>query len=131
MKKTNLFYWISTALFSLAIIFTAIPDIIVSPEALAFITNLGYPDYIIPFLGVAKALGAIAVLIPAFPKLKEWAYAGIFFDLLGATYSNIAKFGFHLPMLTMLVFFGLLFASYYLHHLRLKTTSSGLSSAMA
>ena len=49
--------------------------------------GLGYPFYLIPFVGVAKVLGIIAILIPGFPGIKEWAYAGLFFDLVGATFS--------------------------------------------
>lgn len=49
--------------------------------------GLGYPFYLIPFVGVAKVLGIIATLIPGFPGIQEWAYAGLFFDLAGATFS--------------------------------------------
>jgi hypothetical protein len=120
MKKLTILYWVFTTLFSAAILFSAIPDIIVTSEALSFITALGYPAYIVPFLGVAKTLGVIAIVVPGFARLKEWAYAGIFFDLVGATYSNIAKYGFHVSMLVMLIFFGLLFLSYYYHHKRVQ-----------
>ncbi len=51
---------------------------------------LGYPVYFIPFIGTAKLLGVIALLIPGLKKIKEWAYAGLFFDLAGAVYSGIA-----------------------------------------
>jgi hypothetical protein len=54
-------------------------------------TKVGVPLYLIPFIGIAKVLGVIAILIPGFPKLKEWAYAGLFFDLIGATYSICAS----------------------------------------
>jgi hypothetical protein len=91
MKKTNIFYWIFTSLFGAFMLFSAIPDIMVHPIAVQGMhTELGYPIYFIPFIGVAKALGVIAILIPGLPRLKEWAYAGLFFDLIGATYSIIA-----------------------------------------
>lgn len=51
---------------------------------------LGYPRYLLPFLGVAKSLGVIALLVPGFPRLKEWAYAGFTFDLLGAAWSHFS-----------------------------------------
>ncbi len=70
--------------------FTAIPDIINHPEAAKFMSHLGYPPYFTPFIGVAKALGCIAIIIPGFPRLKEWAYAGLAFDLIGAAYSQLA-----------------------------------------
>jgi hypothetical protein len=71
--------------------FSAIPDIIVSPDAVMLInTKLGYPSYFTSFIGVAKVLGVIAILIPGFPRIKEWAYAGLGYDLIGATYSLIS-----------------------------------------
>jgi hypothetical protein len=91
MKKTNIFYWIFTGLFGFLMFFSAIPDILSSPVAIEGMhKGLGYPVYFVPFIGVAKALGVIAILVPGFPRLKEWAYAGLFFDLIGATYSIIA-----------------------------------------
>ncbi len=91
MKKTNIFYWIFTGLFAAFMIFSAIPDIMSHPVAIQGMHNeLGYPVYFVPFIGVAKLLGAITILVPGFPRLKEWAYAGLFFDLIGATYSIIA-----------------------------------------
>jgi uncharacterized membrane protein YphA (DoxX/SURF4 family) len=91
MKKTNIFYWIFTGLFGLLMFFSAVPDVLSSPVAIEGMHNgLGYPAYFVPFIGVAKILGVIAILVPGFPRLKEWAYAGLFFDLIGATYSIIA-----------------------------------------
>jgi hypothetical protein len=55
------------------------------------ITSLGYPDYILTLLGVCKILGVIVLLIPKFPVLKEWAYAGLSFIMLGAIFSHIAS----------------------------------------
>jgi uncharacterized membrane protein YphA (DoxX/SURF4 family) len=51
--------------------------------------HLGYPAYLLPLIGTAKVLGVIAVLIPRWPRLTEWAYAGLIFDLLGALYSHL------------------------------------------
>jgi hypothetical protein len=91
MKKTNILYWIFNGLFAALMLFSAIPDIMVDPIAVQGMhTELGYPIYFIPFIGVVKTLGVIAILIPGFPRIKEWAYAGLFFDLIGATYSIIA-----------------------------------------
>ena len=100
---------------------TAIPDILKMPEAIKFMNNLGYPNYIIPFLGVAKLLGAIAILIPGYRGLKEWAYAGLFFDLLGASYSAIAQDGLNLSILVMVLPISFLFISYYLWKKRLHS----------
>jgi hypothetical protein len=121
MKKINILYWVFTGLFGAVMLFSAIPDIIVVPDAVAFVTDkLGYPKYIIPFLGVAKTLGVIAILIPGFPRIKEWAYAGLFIDLVGATYSNICVDGFQPGMAGMIVFFGLGALSYIYYHKKLS-----------
>lgn len=87
MKRTKIAYWVFTGLFAFAMLGSAIPDIMVVPMAVQGFKEMGYPIYLIPFLGVAKLLGVIAILVPGFPRIKEWAYAGLFFDLLGATYS--------------------------------------------
>jgi hypothetical protein len=91
MKKTKIAYWVFTILFALMMLSSAIPDIFSTAVAIESMhTGLGYPLYFIPFVGVAKVLGVAAILIPGYPKIKEWAYAGLFFDLVGATYSIIA-----------------------------------------
>ena len=112
MKSTKTIYWISTGLFSAFMIFSAIPDIIMMDDAVKFMTHLGYPKYFIPFIGYAKVLGSLAILIPGFKKIKEWAYAGLVFDLLGAVYSNISTDGFQPGMLVMLVIFAVVITSY-------------------
>src|SRR6266496_6527731 len=55
------------------------------------VERLGYPSYLLKILGVCKPLGAIALLVPGFPRLKEWAYAGTFFDMTGAAASSVAS----------------------------------------
>lgn len=110
MKKVKIFYWISTILFAAMMGLTAYPDVVMEKETVDFIVKLGYPLYFIPFIGVAKILGSISILIPNFgkfnfDKIKEWAYAGLVFDLIGATYSNIIVHGMHPEMLVMSVFF--------------------------
>ena len=116
MKKTKTIYWIVTGLFCAFMLFSAIPDIMVTPEAVTFITSLGYPKYFIPFIGVAKLLGVIAVLVPGFPIVKEWAYAGLFFDLLGATYSWLSTGGYDPRILFMILPISFLFISHFLYH---------------
>jgi hypothetical protein len=90
-KKTKTIYWIVTGLFAFMMFGSAIPDVLSSEIAVKGMhEDLGYPLYFIPFIGVAKILGVIAILIPGFPRIKEWAYAGLFFDLIGATFSCYA-----------------------------------------
>jgi uncharacterized membrane protein YphA (DoxX/SURF4 family) len=120
MKKINLFYWITTGLFAAFMVFSSVPNMLSSPESVQFLgDHLGYPRYIIPFLGVAKILGSIAILVPSFRRIKEWAYAGLCFDLTGAAASLIAVDGWQPQMLFMLVFIGVLFLSYFLWHKKL------------
>jgi hypothetical protein len=91
MKKTNIFYWVFTGLFAFLMLGSAIPDIMSHPVAIKGMhEELGYPVFFVPFIGVAKLLGVVAILVPGFPRIKEWAYAGLFFDLIGATYSILA-----------------------------------------
>ncbi|MES2381712.1 MAG: DoxX family protein [Bacteroidota bacterium] len=116
MKKTTTLYWIITSLFSAFMIFTAVPDILMVPEAVTFMNHLGYPNYFIPFIGVAKILGAIAILIPGYPRIKEWAYAGLAYDLIGAVYSAVSTDGFDTGMLFMVLPFGFFVWSYVLYH---------------
>jgi uncharacterized membrane protein YphA (DoxX/SURF4 family) len=116
MKQTKIAYWICTILISGLMAFSAFPDIVSAPEAVKFMSGLGYPPYLLPFLGIAKTLGVIAILIPGFPKVKEWAYAGLFFDLAGATWSIIAIGTAVQKWIFMPVFMLVLLASYFLYH---------------
>lgn len=121
MKKVNTIYWITTGLFCAFMLFSAIPDILMVPEATVFMEeHLGYPAYFTPFIGIAKTLGVIALLIPGYPRVKEWAYAGLFFDLVGAVYSNLMVDGFLPGMLVMVLPFAFFFISYRYHHKRLN-----------
>jgi hypothetical protein len=104
-KTINLIYWISTILFAALMIFSAIGGLKPAPEAIAFMHDqLGYPIYFIRFLSVAKLIGAIVILGPAFPRVKEWAYAGLMFDLIGALVSVIAATGKVDPGVAFIVF---------------------------
>lgn len=116
MKKTNILYWTFTGLFCAFMLTSAIPNVMVAEQWVTIMASLGYPSYLIPFLGVAKLLGIAALIVPRFPRLKEWAYAGFFFDLAGAIYSVIVVEGLQLPQLVLAIPFALLALSYvYLH----------------
>jgi len=91
MKKTKITYWILTGLLAILMTFSSVPDVIPTKEAVDFITvHLGYPEYFVRFIGFAKLLGVIAIIVPGYPRLKEWAYAGFMFDLIAAMYSMAA-----------------------------------------
>ena len=124
MKKTKAIYWIITGLFSAFMLFSAVPDIFSTPDAITFMNHLGYPNYFVPFIGVAKLLGIIAILIPGFRGVKEWAYAGLAFDLIGATYSVIATDGFQPPVLIMILPISFLFLSRYFWHKKMMSRIS-------
>ena len=98
MKKRNkIIYWIATIWLVLGMVATGTVQLFreqaqgaVAPPGVYGITHLGYPVYFLTLLGIAKFLGAVAVLVPKFPVLKEWAYAGFFFIMSGAIFSHIA-----------------------------------------
>jgi len=119
-KRDTILFWVFTGLFSGFMLMSTIPNIMSTPEWVEIFKQLGYPLYMLPFIGVAKLLGIIALLVPGFHRLKEWAYAGMFFDLTGAVYSGLAVGGFDPLMLIMLVPYTLGTLSYMFHHRRLK-----------
>ena len=88
MNKRLIGYWVATALFCLAMTAGGTMNLMRAEMQKEAMTALGYPDYLMTILGVAKILGVIALLIPGVPLLKEWAYAGFTFDLLGAGSSH-------------------------------------------
>jgi uncharacterized membrane protein YphA (DoxX/SURF4 family) len=92
-KRDKIIYWISTIWLALGMVATGAGQLIkmkAGQGGVEMITHLGYPVYLLTLLGVWKILGVVAVLIPKFPLLKEWAYAGIFFVMSGAIFSHIA-----------------------------------------
>ncbi len=80
-------YWVTTALVVFELALGGVWDILRVPQVRDLVERLGYPLYFLVILGIWKLLGAIALVIPRFPRLKEWAYAGVLFDLTGAVAS--------------------------------------------
>lgn len=89
-KRNKIIYWVATIWLALGMLSSGIVQLFRMKEEIAFILNLGYPLYFLTILGIWKILGIVAVLIPKFPLLKEWAYAGFFFSMSGAVFSHIA-----------------------------------------
>lgn len=96
-RRNKIIYWISTLWLASGMLATGILQLFkakaegaLAPPGVYGITHLGYPIYLLTILGVWKILGVVAVLIPKFPLLKEWAYAGFFFAMSGAAFSHIA-----------------------------------------
>jgi len=114
MNARNLGYWVSTGLVAVAFGLGGVMDLSGSPEVLASVTHLGYPAYLAGLLGIWKLLGTAAILAPGNARLKEWAYAGMFFDLTGAAYSHAASGDPAKAVLTPLIVLGLVAASWAL-----------------
>ena len=123
MKKTNLIYWIFTGLLCAGLLLSSLPDLLGVQQARDVFTHLGYPWSLALFLSVAKILGLIAILIPGFPRIKEWAYAGITFDFVGATFSQITIGAPTAQWIFMIIWFIPLIGSYIYYHKKLDTTA--------
>ncbi len=125
MKKINIIYWVATGLLLALMLFSGVQSIINGPDSVKIMHDvLGYPNYITPFLGVAKVLGVIAILVPGFAKLKEWVYAGFTFDMLGAVYPFIAIKTPVSDVASFALFFALLIVSYIYFHKKLAAKAS-------
>jgi len=90
-KRNKIIYWIATLWLALGMASTGIVQLLKLKADVDQITHLGYPVYLLTLLGIWKILGVVAVLIPRFPLLKEWAYAGFFFAMSGAAISHIVS----------------------------------------
>ena len=115
MKTTKILFWVFNGLFAAFMIFSAIPDAMSTPDAVKFMHDgLGYPVYLLPFLGYAKILGSLAIIIPGLPaRLKEWAYAGLMFDLIVESYSVCIIQNPQGPWYFMLIFIALCVVAYF------------------
>jgi len=120
MKIMKIIYWICTILIIGLMLFSAISTFSNNPGGATLLKHLQIPYYLLQFLAVFKILGAIALLVPGYPRLKEWAYAGYFFDLLGATWCFISVGDPVSAWLPMFIFIALLFGSYYTYHRKLN-----------
>src|SRR3954464_11482886 len=96
MNTKTLAYWVATTLIALETFVGGITDLahggtmlVAGPSVVRIVTNLGYPAYILKILGVWKLPGAAVIVVPGLPRLKEWAYAGVFFELTGAAASFV------------------------------------------
>jgi len=89
-KTRTIIYWIVTVWLALGMISTGIVQLMKTKEEVDMMHLLGYPLYFLTIIGIWKIAGVIAVLIPRFPLLKEWAYAGFFFAMSGAVLSHLA-----------------------------------------
>ena len=91
MKARNIGYWVATGLMAVVFVASGAVDVARTSDALEVMAHLGYPAYFLSIIGPWKVLAAVAVIVPRFPRLKEWAYAGMIFDLTGAAASHAAS----------------------------------------
>ncbi|HJZ76607.1 MAG TPA: DoxX family protein [Vicinamibacterales bacterium] len=92
MKTTtkSIAYWTTTGMVVFAMLSGGITELAHRPETIDGMKQLGYPVYFVMILGFWKLLGSLALVLPGFPRVKEWAYAGIFFNMTGAAVSHLA-----------------------------------------
>ena len=107
-------YWVCTVLIGLSFLSGGVADLLRPPQVLEGMTHLGYPAYFVIILGVWKVLGGGVVLLPGLALIKEWAYAGMIFDLTGASASHFAAGDVLFHIVTPLVLAALVVASWAL-----------------
>lgn len=125
MKRDKIIYWITTGLLALSFLMASMMYLTQSPELMNSFAALGFPVYFVTILGTAKLLGAVAIVNPWVPKLREWAYAGFTFILVGAAWVHIAT---GTPFVAPLVNLLILGLSYYFHS-RVRAVRPRLSLA--
>jgi uncharacterized membrane protein YphA (DoxX/SURF4 family) len=113
-KAKTIAYWTTTILGPASFVIGGVLNLTQSEQVVAAMHHLGYPVYFASILGAWKLLGAIAIVVPRFPRLKEWAYAGFCFDLTAAALSHAAVGDRTGDIVAPLVFLALVFASWAL-----------------
>lgn len=123
-KGRKIGYWVTTGGVCLAMGGGGVADVMQIDDVKVIFDNLGYPHYLLTLLGVLKIMGVITILAPCFPRLKEWAYAGFTFDLVGATYSHMMVKDSFQDTVTPLIVLGVVLASWYLRPASRKLASA-------
>ena len=113
-KTIKIIYWAVTILFSLFMLFSGVSEIMQTEQAKEIMKHLGYPIYVNTIIGVAKILGALAILQWKFRTLKEWAYAGFAIDFIGAGASFYFAGDGILLALSPFIFLAVMVISYFL-----------------
>lgn len=114
MKIRPIAYWVTSALTAFVFLSGGAADVARPSFVMDGMTHLGYPGYFVLILGVWKVLGGVVILSPGLPTLKEWAYAGMIFDLTGAAASHAAVGDPAAKVITPLVIAGIVLASWAL-----------------
>lgn len=114
MRKQTIAFWAATILGPASFVIDGYLQLTRDPQVMATLAHLGYPAYFATILGVCKLLGAIAIVGPGFPRIKEWAYAGFFFELTGAAATRAFAGDAVADIIAPLVFLALVMASWAL-----------------
>jgi uncharacterized membrane protein YphA (DoxX/SURF4 family) len=124
-------YWVTTVIIGTEFAVGGVMDLLRLPPFFALLKHLGYPGYFSVILGVWKVLGTVAVLAPRLPRLKEWAYAGMFFNMTGAAASHLAVGDPPVTLVAPTIFTSLVAASWALRPLdrRIDLAGSAASSS--
>ena len=112
-KRNRIIYWVATLFLSIGMLAGGIQQMLQIGGYNEIVTRLGYPLYMLSILGVWKILGVIAILVPKFPIVKEWAYAGFFFVMTGAAISHIAMKEPFVEVVPSLILLTAIIASWY------------------
>lgn len=121
MKRDKIIYWVSTGLVSIGFLLSSIMYLTRNPELMKSFSEIGFPVFFVTILGISKLTGAIALVNPWMPKLREWAYAGFTFTLIGAVWTHIAT---NTPFIAPLFFMLLLGISYFFSNRIRKTMAN-------
>jgi uncharacterized membrane protein YphA (DoxX/SURF4 family) len=113
-RSRTVAYWVTAGLLAAELLAGGVLDILRIPYVRAVIEHLGYPAYFLTILGIWKVLGAVAVLAPGLPRLKEWAYGGFIFNMTGAVASHLEVGDVAETLVAPTIFTGLAFASWVL-----------------
>ena len=127
----NVAYWTTTILGPASFVIGGVLNLSQSEQVVATMHHLGYPLYFASILGAWKLLGAIATVVPGLPRLKEWAYAGFFFDLTAAAVSRAAVGDSAADVIAPLVFLGLVLASWALRPASRELTAAPVAQPVA
>lgn len=112
-KTKKIIYWVFTLWASLGLTATAIQQVFNTKGDINFITHLGYPNYSLVLIGIWKLLAVVALLMPGFPRVKEWTYAGLFFLMTGAIFSHLAMHDPFKDLFPSLLLSVIIFLSWY------------------
>ncbi|HLU89912.1 MAG TPA: DoxX family protein [Cyclobacteriaceae bacterium] len=112
-KRNKIIYWFTTGFLSLGMLAGGVQQLLQIGGYVQIVTQLGYPVYLLSILGAWKILGVVAILVPKFPLVKEWAYAGFFFAMSGAAISHIVQGQAFVEAVPSLVLLTMTVASWY------------------